>query len=72
MITKLQKEEKKWLTEKIPGVEELIIYLTKFNDSIMVYVKKIYADAKDGIKIYEMSNGLSYKKSEDEQWIIIS
>lgn len=72
-MLKLNMENKNWLNEKIPGVEELVVYLTKLNDNIMVYVKKIYADTKDGIKIYEMSNGISYKKNEgDETWIIIN
>jgi hypothetical protein len=60
------------LPEKLISIHELLIYLTKLNDSVMVYVKKIYISEGDGIKIYEMSNGLSYKnEDEDGSWIVI-
>ena len=57
--------------EKLPGVEELIFHLTKLNDNVMVYVKKIYTDDKNGDKVYEMSNGSSYKKSVDGRWSVV-
>jgi hypothetical protein len=58
------------LPEKLISIHELLIYLTKLNDSVMVYVKKIYTSEDDGIKIYEMSNGFSYK-AEDGNWIVL-
>lgn len=57
------------LPEKLISIHELLIYLTKLNDSVMVYVKRIYTSEDEGIKIYEMSNGFSYK-TEDGNWII--
>ena len=65
------KEECKSLPAKLLNVEELIFYLTKLNDNIMVYVKKIYNDAINGDKIYEMSNGTSYQKDADGNWLIV-
>ena len=56
-------EDLNTLPEKLISIHELISYLTRLNDNVMVYVKKIYEAAEDGIKIYEMSNGLSYKNA---------
>ena len=41
----------------------------ELNDSVMVYVERIYTSEDEGIKIYEMSNGFSYK-TEHGNWII--
>ena len=66
------KEDKyKWLPEVLPSIHELIFYLTKLNDSIMVYVKKIYKNQEDGQNIYEMSNGSSYTKDNDGNWYML-
>jgi len=37
----------------------------------MVYVKKIYNDIKNGDKVYEMSNGESYKKDANGKWSVV-
>ncbi len=60
-----------FLPENILSIQEVIVHLTKLNDNVMVYVKKIYTDTKAGSKIYEMSNGLSCTKNEDGKWFII-
>ncbi|HEY2727411.1 MAG TPA: hypothetical protein VGI61_09585 [Parafilimonas sp.] len=65
-----KKEELNFLPEKLISIHELIIYLTKLNNSVMVYVKRIYINEEDNDKIYEMSNGISYKNS-DGNWIIL-
>ena len=62
------RKELNFLPETLISIHELIIYLTKLNDSVMVYVKKIYTSEDDANKIYEMSNGISYKNS-DGNWI---
>lgn len=64
-------KENNWLPDKLPGIEELVFYLTKLNDNIMVYVKKITNDALNGDKIYEMSNGLSYQRDSNGNWYIL-
>jgi len=64
-------KEKKHLPENVLSIEEVINYLTKLNDNIMVYVTRIYIDSKCGAKIFEMSNGLSCRKNDDGKWIIV-
>jgi len=71
MLLLSAKEETRWLPEKLPGVDELIFHLTRLNDNVMVYVKRIYRDDKNEDKIYEMSNGLSYKKGIDGRWSVV-
>ena len=74
MLTMLlhdKKERRKRIPEKLLRIEELMIYLTKRNDSIMVYVKRIYTDSENGSKIYEMSNGISYTKDANGEWFIV-
>jgi len=63
--------EEKWLLEVLPTIHELIFHLTRLNDSIMVYVKKIYKDPDEGSNVYEMSNGLSYTHDGQGRWRIV-
>ena len=70
MMWLLPYKEMNLLPEKLISINELIAYLTKLNDNVMVYVKKIYISNEDGIKIYEMSNGLTYKNA-DGSWVIL-
>ena len=63
--------DEKWLREVLPTIHELIFYLTRLNDSIMVYVKKIYKDPDEGCNVYEMSNGLSYTHDGHGRWRIV-
>ena len=67
----VKENEEKWLREVLPSIHELLFYLTKLNDSIMVYVKKIYKDADHESNIYEMSNGLSYTQDGEGKWLIL-
>ena len=67
----VKENEEKWLREVLPSIHELLFYLTKLNDSIMVYVKKIYKDPQDGANIYEMSNGISYTQDGEGRWRIL-
>jgi len=71
LLSFIKEEEKNCLPVRLSCVEELISYLTKLNNNIMVYVKEIYADDEDGNKIYEMSNGLSYKKHGEGKWFVV-
>ncbi|HET9744701.1 MAG TPA: hypothetical protein VFP97_03245 [Chitinophagaceae bacterium] len=64
----VKEEDYQWLHD-IPGtVSALINYLTKENNGIRVYEKRKLM--KDGMEIYEMSNGLSYYKDADGKWQI--
>jgi hypothetical protein len=66
----VKEEDDQWLYE-IPGtVPALINYLTRENNGIRVYEKRKFT--REGIEIYEMSNGLSYSKDADGKWQITS
>ena len=64
----VKEEEYQWLHE-IPGtISALINYLTRENNGVRVYEKR--KSVKEGVDIYEMSNGLSYSKDVDGKWQI--
>lgn len=71
MLLLSYKEEINYFPDNVLSIQEVIFHLTKLNDNIMVYVKKIYTDSKCGAKIYEMSNGLSCTKNADGKWFIM-
>ena len=65
----VREEDDQWLHD-IPGtLPALINYLTKENNGVRVYEKKKVI--KDGMEIYEMSNGLSYSKDSNGKWQIV-
>jgi hypothetical protein len=64
----VKEEDYQWLHD-IPGtVFALINYLTKENNGIRVYEKRKLM--KDGMEVYEMSNGLCYSKDAEGKWQI--
>ena len=64
----VKEEDDQWLHE-IPGtLVALINYLTRENNGIRVYEKRMVI--KNGIEVYEMSNGLSYSKDIKGKWQI--
>ena len=64
----VKEEDDQWLHE-IPGtLTALIHYLTRENNGIRVYEKRKLI--KNGIEVFEMSNGLSYSKDADGKWQI--
>ena len=64
----VKEEDDQWLHE-IPGtVTALINYLTRENNGVRVYEKRIVI--KNGAEVHEMSNGLSYSKDESGKWQI--
>jgi hypothetical protein len=65
----VKEEDYQWLHE-IPGTKSALInYLTRENNGIRVYEKQKLI--KDGIEIYEMSNGLAYSKASNGKWQIV-
>jgi hypothetical protein len=65
----VKEEDDQWLHD-IPGtVTALTNYLTKENNGIRIYEKRVFS--KNGIEIHEMSNGLQYCKDENSKWQII-
>ena len=64
----VREEDDQWLHE-IPGtLAALINYLTKENNGIRVYEKRM--TVKNGVEVHEMSNGLSYSKDVNGKWQI--
>jgi hypothetical protein len=64
----VKEEDEQWLHEIRYTLASLINYLTKENNGIRVYEKKMVI--KDQIKIYAMSNELAYSKDADSKWQI--
>jgi hypothetical protein len=64
----VKEEDDQWLHD-IPGtITALINYLTRENNGIRVYEKRMVI--KNGIEVYEMSNGLAYCKDKNGKWQI--
>lgn len=65
----VKEEEEQWLHD-IPGtVTALINYLTRENNRIRVYEKKVTIN-NNGDALHEMSNGLTYSKDANGKWQI--
>lgn len=65
----VKEEDDQWLHD-IPGtLAALINYLSRENNGIRVYEKKVVV--KNGDEVHEMSNGLSYSKGRDGRWQIV-
>jgi hypothetical protein len=63
--------EEQWLHEIPPSIAALIYYLTRENNGIRVYEKKMVRDSVSGRDVHVMSNGLSYSKDEQGKWFVI-
>ena len=64
----VKEEDDQWLHD-IPGtLTALINYLTRENNGVRVYEKKVLV--KNGTEVHEMSNGLSYSKDKNGKWQI--
>lgn len=66
----VKESEEQWLHDIQPTLHALIVYLTRENNGIRVYEKKIFVDKK-GKEIYEMSNGLCYSKDDNIKWYVV-
>jgi hypothetical protein len=67
----VKESEEQWLHEVPPSITALIFYLTRENNGVRVYEKKMVRDSGLGKDIYIMSNGLSYSKDSDGKWFVI-
>ena len=64
----VKEEDDQWLHE-IPGtVTALINYLTRVNNGIWVYEKRV--SIVNDKEVYEMSNGMKYVKNIEGKWEI--
>lgn len=67
----VKESEEQWLHDVPPTLNALIMYLTRENNGVRVYVQKNYVDAKTGKEVHVMSNGLSYSTDSDSKWYIV-
>lgn len=67
----VREEDDQWLGDISPTVNALINFLTRENNNIRVYEKKISTDDK-GSTVHVMSNGLTYGKDVAGKWQIVS
>jgi len=67
----VKESDEQWLHDIAPTLNALIIYLTRENNGFRVYEKKISIDKRTGKEVYEMSNGLSYSKDDNNKWIVV-
>ena len=65
----VRESDEQWLHDVPPTMHALIVYLTRENNGIRVYEKKLHVSA-DGKELHEMSNGLFYAKDADGRWEI--
>lgn len=67
----VRERDNQWLQEVSPTVNALSMYLTRENNGIFIYDKKIYYSEKEGRNVYEMSDGLNYAINDKNQWYVI-
>lgn len=66
------KENEEMLLQDVPpSLTALTIYLTRENNGIRVYEKKMVKNQENGRDVHVMSNGLSYSKDENSRWYMI-
>jgi len=66
----VKENEEQWLHEVAPTLSALIVYLTRENNEVRVYEKKMTFN-KDGDEVHLMSNGLSYSKDKEGKWYVV-
>jgi hypothetical protein len=66
----VKESDEQWLHDIQPTINALIVYLTRENNGIRVYVQKTVT-GKDGRELQVMSNGMSYAKDPDGKWEIV-
>ena len=67
----VKESDEQWLHEIQPTLSALVVFLTRENNGIRVYEKRVYIDSKTGREAHEMSNGFSYAKDDDGKWYMI-
>lgn len=66
----VRENEDQWLNEVHPTLNALINFLTRENNGIRVYEQKTAID-DNGRTVHVMSNGLSYRKNEKNEWEVV-
>jgi len=67
----VRENDEMMLQDVPPSITALIMYLTRENNGIRVYEKKMVNDTENNREVHVMSNGLSYSKDENSKWYII-
>ena len=67
----VKESDEQWLHEIQPTMNALVLFLTRENNGIRVYEKRVYIDPKTGREAHEMSNGFSYAKDDDGRWYML-
>ncbi len=67
----VKESDEQWLHEIQPTLNALVVYLTRENNGIRVYEKKMLINPKDGKENHLMSNGLAYAKDDEGKWHIV-
>ena len=65
----VKESDDQWLHDIGPGMNALILFLTRENNGIRVYEKE--SSIKDGKEVHLMSNGLSYAKDDAGKWYVV-
>jgi len=63
----VKESDDQWLSDVGPSPRALIIFLTRENNGIEVYERKIFTNAT-GKEVHVMSNGMSYYKDDKGKW----
>ena len=66
----VKENDEQWLHEVAPTLSALIVYLTRENNGVRVYEKKMTFN-KEGDEVHLMSNGLSYAKDKEGKWYVV-
>ena len=66
----VRESEEQWLHEVPPTINALVVYLTRENNGIRVYEKKVTVNQNTQKEEHHMSNGLAYSKDDDGKWFI--
>ncbi len=67
----IKEQDDEWLHDISPTLAALTVYLSRQNNGIRVYEKKVYHDVKTNREVHEMSNGLSYSKDDSGKWMVV-
>jgi hypothetical protein len=65
----VRESDDQWLEDVAPTLQALAVYLTRENNGIQVYEKRMYVD--QGREVHVMSNGLSYGKDANGKGQIV-
>ena len=66
----VKESDEQWLHDVLPTLNALINYLSRENNGVRVYEKKVMI-GKDGREVHFMSNGLSYAIGDDGKWFVV-